>query len=189
MKARKFAFVACGIAAALGGAIPFGYALGFRINYTHSAPSGLYQVKKNDELKRGQLVEVCPPDQAVIHLMGQRGYLMRGLWGNCEGTNITPLLKPVSAVPGDTVTLEPGKPVKVNGTALPNTEAMPAVPAFPAGSYRVQAGELWVFSSYSRGSVDSRYFGPVRISNVVGQAKPIFIKGDISKTYLGVVRQ
>ena len=37
---------------------------------------------------------------------------------------------------------------------------------WPFGTYVVEEGEVWVASTYNRGSYDSRYMGPIRISQI-----------------------
>ena len=69
--------------------------------------------------------------------------------------------------------------IRVNGSQLPGTTLLvadnhgdpPAHVAF--GTYRVPAGELWLFTPKPNG-YDSRYFGPVPISNVLNIARPLF---------------
>lgn len=188
MKGRRFGIAAVSLAAVIGAAITIGNAAGLRLNFTDSAPHGLWLVRALDgkPVKRGELVEICPPATLVVQLMGQRGYLSPG---NCAGSDVTPLLKPVSAVPGDTIHLQHGQPVTVNGVVLPNTSAMPAIPAWPDGTYIVQPGQAWLFSSYSAGSFDSRYFGPVELASVRGTASPVSIQGDIAAITTGVTHQ
>lgn len=188
-KSKFYGLIGSGLAVTLAISIPLAHAFGVRMNVTESAPTGLYLLNKEATPKRGDLVEVCPPNSAVIHIMANRGYLLKGVWGNCKNTNVTPLLKSISAVSGDTVEIEPGRLVKVNGVYLPNTQPMPSVPSYPPGFYIVQDGEYWTFSTYSSGSFDSRYFGPVSLNQLVGQATPILIKGDISKVTLGVKKE
>ncbi len=184
-KSKKIGISGIGLAVLLGAGIPLAHSFGMRINQTESAPTGLYLVKDSAP-KKGEMVELCPPDVAVIHLMNERGYMQKGTWGNCDGLDITPLLKPVSAVAGDIVEIEQGQPIKVNGNVLPNTQAMATVPSYPPGKYVVQKNEFWAFSTYNAASIDSRYFGPIAVSNIKGSAKPVFIKGDISKVSVGV---
>ncbi|ATS74301.1 conjugal transfer protein TraF [Salmonella enterica subsp. enterica serovar Infantis] len=188
MTQRRFGIAAVCAAGVIGLAITAANYAGLRLNFTDSAPHGLWLVQTAGaaSIKRGELVEVCPPALPVVRLMAERHYLTAG---NCDDTGLTPLLKPVSAVPGDTVQLEPGQPVKVNGVALPNTAAMPAVPSWPAGRYTVQPGQAWLFSSYNAGSFDSRYFGPVELASVRGIAQPLAISGDVAAVTTGVTKQ
>lgn len=188
MKGRRFGIVAVSIAAVIGAAVTIGQATGLRLNMTDSAPHGLWLVRAADvaDIKRGELVEVCPPASPVVSVMAQRGYLSPG---DCAGLAVTALLKPVSAVPGDTIRLQQGQPATVNGVALPNTVAMSAIPAWPDGTYTVEQGQAWLFSSYSAGSFDSRYFGPVELATVRGIALPVAVRGDTAAITTGVVHQ
>lgn len=160
-----------------------GRATGLRINATASAPTGLWIVREIgvDGLGRGQLVEICPPSAPVVGWMRDRGYLAAG---GCD-TNVAPLLKPVRAIAGDVIELQAGRPAMVNGRELPNTQTLSLLPAYPAGAYRVQPGEVWVFSSYSGSSFDSRYFGPVSVSYVRGIATPLWVAGSLAATTHG----
>ena len=188
MKGRCFGIAALCTAVVIGVAITTGYHAGLRLNFTDSAPHGLWLVQPVEaaSIKRGELVEVCPPASPVVRLMGERGYLSPG---NCEDSGVIPLLKPVSAVAGDIIQFEPNHPVTINGVLLPNTAAMPALPGWPSGCYIVQPGEVWLFSSYSEGSFDSRYFGPVLLTNVRGIARPVVVIGDLAAITTGVTKQ
>lgn len=185
-KSKVIGIVGLVLTVFIGTGVPLVHSFGVRINKTESAPTGLYIVKKVAP-KKGALVEICPPNVPVIQLMSQRGYMQSGMWGNCEDLGVSPLLKPISALDGDVVEITPGQPVKVNGIVLPNTQAMSAIPGYPQGKYIVGQNQFWAFSTYNVGSIDSRYFGPLSISNIKGNAKPILINGDISKVSMGVV--
>lgn len=89
------------------------------------------------------------------------------------------------AVAGDTVTVAPGAPLIVNGKAVPDSAPEAGMPAWTPGTYTVQPGELWVISSYSGGSFDSRYFGPVAVKNLRGLAAPILVTGDVDSMTRG----
>lgn len=188
MKGRRFGIAAISATIAFGAVFTIGHAAGLRLNLTDSAPHGLWLVRAADmaSIKRGALVEVCPPASPVVSVMVQRGYLSPG---DCAGLAVTALLKPVSAVSGDTIRLEHGQPATVNGVALPNTVAMPAIPAWPDGTYTVKHGQAWLFSSYSAGSFDSRYFGPVELATVRGIATPVAVHGDPAVITTGVKHQ
>ncbi|MFT0549155.1 conjugative transfer signal peptidase TraF [Allopusillimonas ginsengisoli] len=173
-RGRIFGVSAVFLAGAIGATFVAGAALGLRLNFTESAPTGLWRVSDTATGQRGELVEVCPPQQPVVQIMGDRGYLEPG---GCPG-DVIPLLKPIAAVAGDTVTLTQGQPAAVNGRVLPNTIAMPAVPAWPDGVYTVATGQVWLFSTYSAGSFDSRYFGPVPVANVRGRAVALLVAGE-----------
>lgn len=188
MKTRHVGIAAVSLAALIGATFALGKAAGLRVNMTDSAPHGLWLVRATGaaQFKRGELVEICPPVSPVVSIMASRGYLPPG---ECAGLAVSPLLKPLSAIPGDTIRLQQGKPVMVNGVALPNTVAMPAIPAWPEGTYTVQPGQAWLFSSYSAGSFDSRYFGPVELATVRGIASPFAVFGDTAAITTGVNHQ
>jgi len=175
MKGRRFGITALCAAAGIFVAIKTGYHAGLRLNFTDSAPHGLWIVQTANaaSIKRGDMIEVCPPDSPIVRLMGEEGYLAPG---DCEESGLIPLLKPVAAVEGDDIHFEIGGLVTVNGVSMPNTAAMPALPGWPAGRYIVQPGEVWLFSSYSAGSFDSRYFGPVVLERVRGIARPVAVR-------------
>lgn len=178
---KTFGVVAFVAAAGIGAAILVNHVagIGLRVNLSHSAPVGVWRVSAFHaaELARGELVEVCPPDAPIVHLMVDRGYLDRG---NCAATRVAPLLKAVGAVPGDTVIVQHGNAVAVNRQPVPNTEALPTLPAWPDGSYVVPAGHVWLFSTYTPASFDSRYFGPVAIAHIRGRASPVLVAGNVT---------
>jgi conjugative transfer signal peptidase TraF len=151
-----------------------GQAVGIRPNISASAPVGLWLDRPiSSPLHRGMMIGVCPPPTvAVVKLFSENGTLP---YGPCPETNVALLLKPIQALPGDTVKISHGQLATVNGITLSNTIASETLPAWPAGEYKVQPGEVWVFSSYNKKSFDSRYFGPVSIDLVKGEAVPLLV--------------
>jgi conjugative transfer signal peptidase TraF len=143
---------------------------GVRVNLTPSLPLGLYA--RDD---KGGLVEFCPPGDAA-EMSAIRGY--RG-FGVCPDRH-APLLKPVVAREGDVVELD-GAGLRVNGLALPNTQAHPrdhrgrSLTPYPPGRYTVAPGTLWVASTWNDGSFDSRYFGPIAVGSVRARLAPWWV--------------
>lgn len=145
-------------------------ALGIRINASPSLPLGLYIVTRNP---KASLVEFCPAEP-YGSFAAARGYRTQG---SCPD-GATPLMKPVVARAGDLVQVsEQG--LSVNGRLLPNTAprgtdtmGRPMRP-WPAGSYRVMPGTLWVASTYNPRSFDSRYFGPVPVTCINAHVRPL----------------
>lgn len=154
---------------------------GLRINITESAPVGLWMVGGESHVERGRLVSICPPAVPVVKAMAAARPLYRG---DCKESWMIPLLKPIAAIPGDTVTIRRDGNAAVNGRGIPNTSAN-AVLAWPAGTYAVAPGQVWVFSTYSADSFDSRYFGPVDTANILGTARPIMVYGSTSNMIRG----
>jgi conjugative transfer signal peptidase TraF len=153
----------------------------FCFNVTRSMPTGLYRCNPNNKpIRRGMLVSICPPNTPAFRLALTRHYLAPG---NCPWTQTQPLLKPVAAVAGDEVLINP-QGIWVNGHLLHNSQARSTdsqglvVQKMLQGTYRVQAGELWLISSHSPRSFDSRYFGPVPLSQIQWIVKPLLTGDD-----------
>ena len=152
--------IACG---ALAGAVAAKW-IGLRYNDSPSMPVGLY-VRTLSQSK-ATLVVFCP-EAPFANLSASRGYRSRG---TCPD-GAEPLAKPIAALPGDTVELS-AHGIAVNGRLLPNTAPLAGDSAgrplshWPFGKYVVAAGTVWVASSYNPRSFDSRYFGPVKASQV-----------------------
>ena len=89
-----------------------GYSLA--INSTPSMPRGLYLVAPADTALRGDIVAVCIPESDAARLYRERDYLPAS--SRCP-SNLAPVLKPVAAEPGDSVTLD-AQGVWVNGELL-----------------------------------------------------------------------
>ena len=144
---------------------------GLRFNDSPSMPTGLY-VRTSSE-SNTSLVVFCPVEPFARSSV-ERGYRSRG---NCRD-GAEPLAKPIAARPADVVELS-AKGMSVNGRLLPNTEPLVMdtagrpLPHWPFGKYVVAPGTLWVASSYNPRSFDSRYFGPVKESQVREHVRPL----------------
>ena len=87
-----------------------------------------------------------------------------------------PLIKRVIAVGGDTVQIHDGG-VYVNGTRLSESYlfsedgvAQPTDPSAAQSSWVIPDGDLFVMGDHREVSQDSRVFGPVPVSSVLGRA-------------------
>ena len=144
--------------------------LGIRINTSPSLRLGFY-IATSDATDA--LIEFCPTEP-FASLALSRGYRDRG---SCPDGG-APLLKPIIANQGDVVEFS-GKGISVNGKLLPNTEPLAedtrgrSLQPWPVGRYVVQPGLLWVASSYSKRSFDSRYFGPVSTASIREHLRPL----------------
>ena len=149
------------------------HAFGLRLNHTPSVPTGIwYSVERSpSELSRGDVVSVCL-DDAHNALYRDRGYLR---WAfECEGTEA--LLKPVGAVAGDRyLVTEAG--IQINGELIPDTAPLRADdrgrPLQWAGAGWLAPGYVFLISRFPA-SLDSRYFGPVPISQVRARMEPLW---------------
>lgn len=176
---RRFAIAVLGAGAAvllLGYA---GYAAGLRVNGTESLPPGVWRVVGAPGVaKRGQVVNFCPPDVPAVRAGRDRNYLHGGM---CPGDYET-LFKPIVAVAGDAVEVA-ADGIRVNGHLIANSApvsmdgAGQPLPAMPFRTSIVQPGQAWVVSSYTPWSFDSRYFGPIPVASIRGEARPIWTRG------------
>ncbi|MQB33955.1 conjugative transfer signal peptidase TraF [Rhizobium rhizogenes] len=145
---------------------------GYRLNLTPSEPLGLWRIEAlNRSTEVGDLVFICPPSNASFIEALERGYLRRGL---CRG-GFAPLIKTIVALPGDRVVIS-GEVViddrPIPASAVRATDgAGRAIHPYPGGV--VPPGHLFLHSSFAS-SYDSRYFGPIPASGLLGQARPVF---------------
>ncbi len=143
---------------------------GYYWNSTASLPLGLYRVANYTT----NYVIFCPTG-AVAQVSD--GRTDRGA-GSCPDGR-APILKQIAARPGDIVQVSPAF-IAVNGRRLKNTQQYRQdsqkrpMPLVPRGTYTVQAGTLWVLSEFNPTSFDSRYFGPIRSSDINHYVRPIF---------------
>lgn len=179
MTGRRFAMIAWAAAGVWTVAVWLAFAAGLRINETPSLPLGLWRLEGQPAvIERGQIVSFCPPDAALFRLGRERGYLSHG---RCPG-DFAPLLKPVAAVEGDVVEVAP-EGVSVNGARIPNTaprildSAGRDMPPARFGSYTAGPGEVWLVSSFTAMSFDSRYFGSLPAAQIEGAARPLWVWG------------
>lgn len=144
---------------------------GMRLNLTPSEPLGIWHIEplSRDPLV-GDLVFICPPPTPQLEEAWQRGYLRRGLCAS----GFAPLIKTVAALPGQHVAI--GETIEVDGVPLGASRLRKsdgqrrAIVPYSGGV--VPRGYLFLHSSFES-SYDSRYFGPIPDSALLGLAKPI----------------
>ncbi|WP_315927460.1 conjugative transfer signal peptidase TraF [Mesorhizobium sp. SP-1A] len=146
-----------------------GATAGFRINMTASEPLGLWRIRPlGRPVSVGDLVFICPPVTPQFVEALARGYLRRG---SCP-SGIAPLIKTVVAIDGQRVEID--KDVRVDGRPIPKSRVERTdgngrvLRAYSGGI--VPAGNVFLHSPYTA-SWDSRYFGPIPASGILGQAQ------------------
>ena len=145
---------------------------GLRINTSYSLPLGIY-ITTNDATSR--LIEFCPAPPFSAE-SAWRGY--RTLGTACSDGRV-PLLKPIAAVAGDRVVLS-ADGMRVNGILLPRTAPLfrdaagRSLRPWRFGSYEVETGTVWVASTYNPSSYDSRYMGPINITQIRARLRPLW---------------
>ncbi len=144
-------------------------------NPSDSVAVGWYRVDPLDRrtsspprrLEVGSIVLVPLPAEAAA-LAAQRGYLPTRI----------PLLKRVGAVAPQEVCIVGGS-VRIDG--VPSAAVLPAdrwgrsLPSWQQ-CRRLEPGELFLLSVTNPASFDSRYFGPVSASAVIGVAHPVWLE-------------
>ncbi len=106
-----------------------------------------------DDFKRGDIVVFNPPAG----------------WVQSDGT---PYIKRVIGIGGDTIDIHDGK-VFVNGIALDEPyvyEGQPTTASDGQSTWVVPQGDLFVMGDHRENSADSRVFGPISRSSVIGRA-------------------
>lgn len=167
---RAFILVAAAGASALL-VILAGTLGGFRINMTPSEPIGLWRILPlNRHPAVGDMVFVCLSRSALVDEARARGYLRRGLCAS----GYAPLIKTVMAVTGQHVEII--RSVRVDGLEIPHS-ALATVdgmgrPLIPGRSERIPPDHVFLHSPFP-GSWDSRYFGSVPTSSILGLAKEV----------------
>lgn len=148
-----------------------GAAGGLRINTTPSEPLGLWRLVALDRRPAvGDLVFICPPETKEIREARERGYLRSGL---CPG-GLAPLIKTVIATAGQRVEIRSA--VRVDGMTVANSTVSKRdgkgrpLAAYAGGT--VPAQSVFLHSGFV-GSYDSRYFGPLPVSGILGLAHEV----------------
>jgi signal peptidase I len=143
----------------------------FLVQHFVAQPYQILQVSMEDTLQPGQyvLVDKLSPNFSDYH----RGdvIVFEPPAGYQEESRDIPFIKRVIGVEGDLVEIRDTS-VYVNGVKLDEPyvyEGQPTVP-FGASSWRVGKGELFVLGDHRQASQDSRAFGPIQKSSVIGRA-------------------
>jgi conjugative transfer signal peptidase TraF len=158
---------AIGIAAA---AAPAAWRPPVRVAYnaSASAPLGWYEVRAVESPQVGDYVIATLSNDAAA-LAAQRGYLPAGL----------PVLKQVAAVAGQHVCVR-ADAIAIDGAVsahiLRTDRFGRPLPAWHQCRSLID-GELFLLNASNAASFDSRYFGPVSLSAVRGEAIPLWTWG------------
>lgn len=137
-------------------------------NPSDSVPPGWYRIGPPDSLHVGSIVLTRLPADAAA-LAAQRGYLPEHI----------PLLKRIGAMSPQRVCIE-GNIVRIDGVAVATARTADSR-GRPLLTWRqcrrLHEGELFLISATNPASFDSRYFGPVAVSAVIGSAEPLWTWG------------
>ncbi len=138
-------------------------------NASNSVPIGLYRLQPITTLAVTDLVAIQPPDLLAAFL-DLNGYLPIGV----------PMLKRVLALPGQTVCRN-GLAIAVDGIDVGEAHERDGrgrpLPSWQ-GCRVLAVGDVFVMNWQSTDSLDSRYFGPLPASAVMGRAEPVWADED-----------
>ncbi|MFT8481170.1 MULTISPECIES: S26 family signal peptidase [Acetobacteraceae] len=166
MTRRAWFFGTCFVVLAVGVSAALRVTPRLLWNSTASVPVGLYRLRAEGGLRVGDLAALRLPDQLAL-LLSQRDYLPLGV----------PLLKPVAALPGQTVCRANGS-ITIDdrsvGDALTSDHRSRPLPVW-RGCHRLSPGEIFVMNPAEPRSLDGRYFGPLPASTVIGRAIRIWV--------------
>ncbi|MBN8761718.1 MAG: S26 family signal peptidase [Thiobacillus sp. 65-69] len=134
-------------------------------NPSDSVPRGWYRIGRPDSLHVDSIVLARLPADAAA-LAAQRGYLPEHI----------PLLKRIGAMSPQQVCIEK-RIVRIDGVAVAGVHRVDGR-GRPLSAWqqcrRLHDGELFLLSATNPASFDSRYFGPVAASAVIGSAQPLW---------------
>lgn len=134
-------------------------------NPSDSVPPGWYRIGPPGSLHVGSFVLARLPADAAA-LAAQRGYLPARI----------PLLKRIGAMAPQQVCIDKHI-VRIDGIAVASVRTTDGRDR-PLPTWRqcrqLHDGELFLLSATNPASFDSRYFGPVAVSAVIGSAQPLW---------------
>jgi conjugative transfer signal peptidase TraF len=137
-------------------------------NPSDSVPPGWYRIGPPESLRVGSIVLARLPADAAA-LAAQRGYLPEHI----------PLLKRIGAMSPQQVCIEKHI-VRIDGVPVAGVHTTDGR-GRPLSAWqqcrRLHDGELFLLSASNPASFDSRYFGPVAASTVIGSAQPLWTWG------------
>jgi len=137
------------------------------INETPSEPVGLYRLIRHhvSEYRRGMYV-VFPVPSELRALVYGRHWLKDGV----------PFLKEVLGLEGDHVCIFTDR-LEINerviGPVFRVDSAGQPLPQHP-GCFAIESGCFFAASQYFEKSFDGRYFGPLPLSSLTGEARPLW---------------
>lgn len=143
-------------------------------NWTNSLPLGLY-IRAFREPTQGVLLWFPMPDAIAGYI--RKYYPAEYEWFRQPANGF---LKPIVGVAGDTMCRDKREVFSVNGKplgiALTRDLRGHPLPSW-RGCRRITAGNVAVFSDHDTGSIDSRYFGLVRIPDNAATYRPFITWG------------
>jgi conjugative transfer signal peptidase TraF len=134
-------------------------------NASASIPVGLYRVEPDDRIGIADIAVVMPP-KPLASFLAARGYLPNGV----------PLLKHVLALGGQTVCRR-RTAIIVRGVTYGHARERDSrgrpLPVWQ-GCRVIANGDVFLMNRDAADSFDSRYFGPLPLTSIIGRAVPLW---------------
>lgn len=135
-------------------------------NASASVPIGLYRVETVDRISVADIAVVMPP-KPLASFLAERGYLPNGV----------PLLKDVLALAG-TMVCRRGTAIAAHGVILGHARERDsrgrALPVWQ-GCRVIADDEVFLMNCDAADSFDSRYFGPLPLTSIIGRAIRVWV--------------
>lgn len=145
--------------------------LRFIWNASASVPTGLYRVEPADTIGVADIAVIMPPEP-LADFLAERGYLPNGV----------PFLKRVLAL-GEGTVCRQGTAIIVYGVIFGHARERDsrgrALPVWQ-GCRAIADDEIFLMNWLAADSFDSRYFGPLPLTSIIGRAVPIWTNGRTS---------
>jgi len=144
----------------------------FLVQHFVAQPYQILQVSMEHTLEPGQYVLVDKITPVFSDYKRGDVIVFEPPKGYSEDGQDIPFIKRVIGVPGDLVEIHDDA-VYVNGVKLEEPyvyDGQPTVPLSGQASWRIPSGELFVLGDHREASQDSRVFGPIPRSTVIGRA-------------------
>lgn len=159
------------VAVMLGGAVLVfapvwaGHRLRFIWNASASVPTGLYRVKPANRIHVSDIAVIMPPEP-LSSFLAARGYLPNGV----------PLLKRVLALGGTTVCRQGTAIIAYGATFGHARERDSRERGLPVwqGCHFITGDEVFLMNWDAADSFDGRYFGPLKLTSIIGRAIPVW---------------
>ncbi|MDW4497905.1 S26 family signal peptidase [Sulfitobacter sp. D35] len=138
-------------------------------NASASVPIGFYAITPIAHPTVGDLVAAHPPDP-LADWLSESGYLGRD----------TPLLKRIAALPESEVCRH-GTTILIDGIVVAEARERDRLDRpLPVwrGCRTLRNGEIFFLNAEHSSSLDGRYFGPLDVDTIIGQATPIWTRED-----------
>jgi conjugative transfer signal peptidase TraF len=143
------------------------------LNYTRSLPVGFYATTA----EKTAYAVFCLDPEVIAKGLAAGAEFDRG--GSCPpAPGYQPYLKPIYRASAQHPITFSAQGFTIGGHLLPNTAPKPFSMAgkplehYPFGEYR---DGIWVISTYTRDSFDSRYFGPIHALQIISYARPFLV--------------